>query len=1790
MSTRRLLLGALLLSLLMAGHDPVHGTTGPGVLTVEIPIGDLAWVPGDGGYRATIAGASPASVPGGWDIPLLPVTVLPPAGTRVASVSVLAVASVPVRPPGAVAVFRLPDQPVVSAGQMPQEELAIAVPLGYLRGDRADGLSLAPLRRLRDGSWELVTKLTLALRLETDDARDALRPGRGRVGVRSDELRGRVFDLEPERALRAQSTHPSGSQDAGAGAAFQPLSNPSMDGSPVEYVIITSEAMAAEYQRLADWRTRGGVPTVVRTVEWIRENYPDGVDLPERIRTFIKDAVSFWGTEWVLLGGDTPILPVRYGRTAYYTGEFIPTDLYYQCLDGNWNRNGNLEFGEGYASAARPGDSADLMPDVWIGRVPSQTAEDARAWVDKVLAYEIAPPVDDDYPASALMLAEVIAPQNWFPSDAALFDGAILSEETVGYLPSDFKIKRLYENYTAFEGAEVETISTVLEEINRGYGLLHHVGHGYYNNMAVGRSGHSIIIPQADALQNAGRPSVLYAINCTSAAIDFDCIAEHFLFNRHGGALASVGATRFDFPGTSHVYDLEFCKEVFPSASEIDGDAERLGKAASLAKLPFVSVSTADNSNRWMQFTLIYLGDPYMAIWARKPGALSAVHPSTFALGAQTIPITVREAGAPVAGARVTLFKDGETFASALTDASGSVTLVARPRTTGTLQITAVALDRLPYLADITVTAPVAGYPVLAGTAVDDVALSPANGNGRLEAGERARVEFQLRNRGSASLNGLAVSSMTEGGALAFTPLAGGAPSLSPDEEAAFPFEVQVTPSVGDRTVAQVTLTVTANEGTWTIPAVLELGAPDLRVYQLELQELQGDGDGIAEPGETAGVVPQLVNRGSGESLALTASLSLADPQGAEILDGTAAYAGIPAGAVRFATETPAFQLRLGPSSAMPRVRMVVSDGVANRFDSILDFVRPLAPTPGLARGAESSITLTWTASTSSDVARYVVYRAMAAAGPFERLSGFEANPFTFFVDEPLPGLAIRYYRVAAQDSSGNISTLNAVTRGTAALPLAAGFPLAATQGTQASPLVVDLDGDGVLDAITGREQIYAFHGDGSEVRDGDVDARTLGAWSNRLNVTGGYWASPAVADMDGDGRLELVGVSRAEGEIAVWDGFGQFLRGWPQYAWTGDVYRMSTPVLADATGDGLPEIFFQGVKGLWGFNRFGQELRDGDNDPSTHGIFSRTEGVYSYGSVAAADLDGDGRDEIVLGTRLDGAPNPNLFMGRIHVLDDDGTPFPGWPVAVRGGVTSSPALADLDRDGKIDIIITTGSDSLEVRGLDGKSLPGWPKPAYMQNQDLMPSPAVADVDNDGTLDVVCVSGNGTATLWHADGTSFDGFPVTFPDELGRLMSSRGSPSVANLDEDDDLEFVWGNRTGWIFALNKDGSYVDGFPLKTDSPVDGGVLVTDLDGDGLNEIVVSGFERGIYVFHSRGHVVANPGWPMFRHDPRRTGYVGTPLREAVEPRLALGLLQGAQLPEFLSVTVVATKELASPATVTLDGAPIAVSVTDAARRFYRATATLTVGAHQVVATATDKGGRIARSERSVEVLGAPRTLGWLEARQADVGVWAGTLGGWPGALLVQRVTGALAAEDGTPPGDGERVQVGPVGSAAPPGTQVRFAVPSAWTGATVTWWDGAAWRPVMLSAWSPGSATVPAANFGWYRLSAAAMASVEPRPALAVSAAAPNPFAAATRIAFVLSAEARVRAEIFDVTGRRVRVLADRIFPAGDHALDWDGGDDVGRSAPAGVFFVRVVTGEASAAQRIVRVGGGGER
>ncbi len=87
------------------------------------------------------------------------------------------------------------------------------------------------------------------------------------------------------------------------------------------------------------------------------------------------------------------------------------------------------------------------------------------------------------------------------------------------------------------------------------------------------------------------------------------------------------------------------------------------------------------------------------------------------------------------------------------------------------------------------------------------------------------------------------------------------------------------------------------------------------------------------------------------------------------------------------------------------------------------------------------------------------------------------------------------------------------------------------------------------------------------------------------------------------------------------------------------------------------------------------------------------------------------------------------------------------------------------------------------------------------------------------------------------------------------------------------------------------------------------------------------------------------------------------------------------------------------------------------------------------------------------------------------------------------------------------------------------------------------------------------------------------------TAAYPNPFNPSTRIEFFLNAQAEVSLAIYDVRGRRVRLLENpHVRPAGVHIIPWDGRDESGRPVASGVYFYRVDAGFDVRTARLVLV------
>ena len=82
----------------------------------------------------------------------------------------------------------------------------------------------------------------------------------------------------------------------------------------------------------------------------------------------------------------------------------------------------------------------------------------------------------------------------------------------------------------------------------------------------------------------------------------------------------------------------------------------------------------------------------------------------------------------------------------------------------------------------------------------------------------------------------------------------------------------------------------------------------------------------------------------------------------------------------------------------------------------------------------------------------------------------------------------------------------------------------------------------------------------------------------------------------------------------------------------------------------------------------------------------------------------------------------------------------------------------------------------------------------------------------------------------------------------------------------------------------------------------------------------------------------------------------------------------------------------------------------------------------------------------------------------------------------------------------------------------------------------------------------------------------------------PNPFNPTTHLAFTTPREGRVRLELYDVAGRRVRTLVDEVRPAGRHDVVWNGVDDRGRGLASGIYFARLQAGDFGQTRKLTLV------
>ena len=318
-----------------------------------------------------------------------------------------------------------------------------------------------------------------------------------------------------------------------------------------------------------------------------------------------------------------------------------------------------------------------------------------------------------------------------------------------------------------------------------------------------------------------------------------------------------------------------------------------------------------------------------------------------------------------------------------------------------------------------------------------------------------------------------------------------------------------------------------------------------------------------------------------------------------------------------------------------------------------------------------------------------------------------------------------------------------------------------------------------------------------------------------------------------------------------------------------------SAPFVADIDGDGKKEIIFGTKKG---------KLFVLDSNAGIKWFYDSSEkidevelmflDVENVSSIEAppnvGDLNGDGKNEVVFGTEL----------GMVYVLDHKGKLI--WKYKAEGPIRGQILLYDLYNDGDVKVIFGCGDNKLYVLNSKGQLVwtfdtesPVYSTPGILHKD----KPMIVFGTNDGS--VFCIDKKGKlgwrfrtkdkvfaqpsiGKLFNDDrifvviGSTDHRLYVL--DEAGELFwdyKTEGAilakACLADLNDDKKLEIVFGSCDNNVYALTPYGDKL--WSYETDFWIASEPIVEDIDGDGRKEVVVGSYDHNVYVLDSEGSYV-----------------------------------------------------------------------------------------------------------------------------------------------------------------------------------------------------------------------------------------------------------------------------------------------------------------------------------------------
>lgn len=434
-----------------------------------------------------------------------------------------------------------------------------------------------------------------------------------------------------------------------------------------------------------------------------------------------------------------------------------------------------------------------------------------------------------------------------------------------------------------------------------------------------------------------------------------------------------------------------------------------------------------------------------------------------------------------------------------------------------------------------------------------------------------------------------------------------------------------------------------------------------------------------------------------------------------------------------------------------------------------------------------------------------------------------------------------------------------------------------------AGAAVGDIDNDGRNDVVAGfmNGQVYAFNSAGS----------VLPGWPR--SVEGAVHSAPTLSDLNGDGDLEVIVASECNqgcfspphGYVYVFHPDGTLFPGWPQKS-QGTQYNFpegwfGSVAVGDLFGTGQKQL----VAGSWDHFLYVWDI----NGRALPG-WPRNLWDTIWASPVLTDLDKDGQLEIVQGGDMSGMPDqPYPAGGTYWAFRANGSEVPGWPRLTDQVPWASPAAVSLSNDGTTDIVAGSGH---YWSGGNSTCPTGCGKEVTVFRQDgsqryRLPtggtnfgSPAVGDLLRNGRNQIVQPSSDGKVYAWGDNGALLPGWPVN-PGQ-GQLLSAA---SIGPVDGS-GYNGVWVAAGAQLRGYSRSGALVQNIGFGAQAYNVAQPTIANLGGDTLSAVTISQPSAG-NINQWTLHVVPIPGatsmpagaWPTARGNNDRTGSLvprGTP--------------------------------------------------------------------------------------------------------------------------------------------------------------------------------------------------------------------------------------------------------------------------------------------------------------------------